>query len=73
MQTMPDCCYAPDDAEPAWKLYAAYNAAGDPEKAGLNYQGLPCPTWDQLPEAIRVKWRAVASASADSDILRVTM
>lgn len=26
---------------------------------GLNYQGLPCPKWGELPEAIREHWRAV--------------
>lgn len=25
---------------------------------GVNYQGLPCPSWDQLPEAIRQHWVA---------------
>jgi len=53
---LPECCYAPSTAEPAHRAYAAYNRAG--ENKGLNYQGKPCPTWDELPEDIRVKWRA---------------
>lgn len=30
---------------------------------GLNYQGLPCPKWADLPEAIRGHWCAVACSA----------
>jgi hypothetical protein len=56
---LPDCCYASPTDPVAKAFYAAYNAAG--ERKGLNYQGLPCPTWEELPPDIRVKWEAVAA------------
>lgn len=58
---LPECCHAPDDAEFAHRLYAAYNRGG--ERRGLNYQGLPCPVWAALPEDVREKWRAVAAVA----------
>lgn len=62
LSELPACCRAPADAEPAHRLYAAYNAAG--EKKGLNFAGAPCPTWDALPEDVRVKWRAAHAAAS---------
>lgn len=59
---LPACCYSEPGATPAEVAYAAYNRAGTPEKAGLNYKGDPCPVWDELPENIREKWRAAALA-----------
>lgn len=56
MQTLPDCCYPGPDASAAERAYCAYNAAGDPETAGLNFRGDPCPTWAALPANIRAKW-----------------
>jgi hypothetical protein len=40
----------------ARELYEAYIASS----GGLNYQGLPCPTWENLTEAVRQHWEAVA-------------
>jgi hypothetical protein len=60
MKDLPPCCCAPKGAEIAHRMYAAYNRAGDPATAGLNYQGRPCPTWDELPRNIRDKWRFAA-------------
>jgi len=37
-------------------LYATYCASSD----GKNYQGLPCPEWDALTEAVRGHWFTVA-------------
>jgi hypothetical protein len=37
-------------------LYATYCASSN----GLNYQGLPCPAWDALTEAVRGHWYTVA-------------
>jgi hypothetical protein len=37
-------------------LYATYCASSD----GKNYQGLPCPAWDALTEAVRGHWYTVA-------------
>lgn len=36
-------------------LYRAYLESS----GGLNYEGKPCPTWGELPEAIQKHWRAV--------------
>lgn len=37
-------------------FYAVYMASCD----GLNYQGLPCPQWNALTEAVRGHWYTVA-------------
>lgn len=37
-------------------LYATYCASSD----GKNYQGLPCPAWNALTEAVRGHWYTVA-------------
>lgn len=50
----------------AKNLYEAYNAGGDPATANKNYQGLPCPEWDALPENVRAKWQAVEAADRGS-------
>ena len=57
---LPNCCFAEPDAPLAKRLYAAYNAGGDPQTAGLNYRGEPCPVWEDLPDNVRAKWEAVA-------------
>ena len=59
---LPPCCVVDTLATPCERAYAAYNRAGDPATAGLNFRGDPCPTWDELPENIRVKWRAASDA-----------
>ncbi|PRY35346.1 hypothetical protein [Umezawaea tangerina] len=40
---------------------AAYEAYGD-TTGGLNYQGLPMPSWDDLGDLIRAAWTAAAAA-----------
>lgn len=41
----------------ARELYLAYC-----ESSGWkNFRGEPCPPWDELPEAVRTHWTAVAS------------
>jgi len=45
--------------ELAHVLYDAYNAGGSPETANRNFRGDPCPTWADLPENVKNKWRAV--------------
>lgn len=62
VRTMPDCCYAPAGAALPMIGYAGYNAGGDPDTAGLNYQRLPCPLFEGLTPNIREKWRAGALA-----------
>lgn len=47
----------------ARELYEVYIANSD----GLNYQGLPCPTWDDLPEEVRAHWCAVADWVLNSE------
>ena len=37
-------------------LYATYCASS----GGKNFQGHPCPAWDELPEPVRGHWVAVA-------------
>jgi hypothetical protein len=44
----------------AQHLYNTYAASA----GNKNFQGNPMPTWDELPEAIRSHWRAVAAESA---------
>lgn len=49
----------PDTAR-ARRLYEVYC-----ESSGAkNFRGDPCPAWDELPEAIRTHWTAVAVAAA---------
>lgn len=40
-------------------FYAVYCASSD----GKNYQGLPCPEWDKLTDAVRGHWYTVALRS----------
>ena|ERR1051325_2784938 len=40
-------------------FYAVYCASSD----GKNYQGLPCPEWDNLTDAVRRHWYTVALRS----------
>lgn len=40
-------------------MYEAYTASS----GGLNYQGKPCPKWDELPEAICKHWHAAADVA----------
>lgn len=40
-------------------LYQAYIGNSD----GKNYQGLPCPTWENLTSAIRGHWCVVANTA----------
>lgn len=57
--SLPPCCtLPPDDAPIEAAGYAAYNAGGDPETAGLTFQGRPCPEWDGLTPNVRAKWKA---------------
>ena len=44
------------DEELARAAYEAYIE----NSGGLNYQGLPCPTWENLTPAIRDHWRVAA-------------
>jgi len=39
--------------------YAVYMASC----SGLNYQGMPCPMWDALTDAVRSHWISVARDS----------
>lgn len=45
---LPDCCFASTHAETAEILYCRYNSCNVDGRAGLNYQGKPCPTWAEL-------------------------
>lgn len=63
LNPLPDCCFADPENGRAALLYAAYNAGGDPQTAGLNYQGKPCPLWHELPANIRAKWEAAAAVA----------
>jgi hypothetical protein len=69
----PACCYPSDAAGLPEVGYAAYNCGGPTETAGLNYQGLPCPTWPELPGVVVEKWEAAAAAIkhvVTADLLR---
>ena len=65
--TLPACCTPGPDATPAERAYCAYNAAGDPATAGLNFAGQPCPVWPALPENVRAKWEAAVGEVASFD------
>lgn len=45
----------------AKSAYDAYGAVTDHK----NYQGLPMPTWEDLPEKIRLAWCAAAKRVHD--------
>lgn len=63
---LPECCqYLSTDPLPK-KLYAKYNAGGPEGKQGLNFQGAPCPKWEDLPDSVREKWEAVAVPIPDT-------
>ncbi len=72
--TMPACCYPTPGAERAEELYCRYNSGGKPERAGLAFDGRPCPTWAQLLDradrgdegalGVVSKWRATALDNA---------
>jgi hypothetical protein len=44
--------------------FAAYNAGGPPERAGLTHDGKPVPAFDALGPSVRHKWESAASAAA---------
>ena len=60
MSDLPDCCFPRPNANPAEVEYCAYLT----ETGGLNYQGNPCPKWEDLPEGIQSAWHAAATASS---------
>lgn len=64
MSDLPACCTPSEGALLPERFYCANLAGGDPATAGLNYQGLPCPMWGDVPENIRAKWRATAEAAS---------
>lgn len=47
---------SPEEQSFAQVGYQAYVAS----TGGLNYQGLPCPEWSKLPDAIRAAWAAAS-------------
>ena len=57
---LPDCCTPTADASLEERAYCAYLTV----TGGRNYQGLPCPKWTELPETIRLAWRAAADTVA---------
>lgn len=63
MSRLPDCCFPSKHAALAERMYCAYNRGGDPDTAGLNYAGKPCPVWADLPGNVKAKW-VVASGEA---------
>lgn len=77
MTTLPACCIPSPEASLAETLYCEYQRGGPPERAGLAWDGRPCPTWAELQErsagndagarGVIAKWEAVAeSVRADS-------
>jgi hypothetical protein len=70
MSNLPDCCHPSPDCERAEALYCAYQRGGPEERAGLSWDGKPCPTWAELlasdgpgPAGVVAKWRAVAEVA----------
>lgn len=74
-RTLPACCYPSEGASVAEQLYCAYQRGGPPERAGLAWNGEPCPTWAMLVERVQSgdegaagvisKWEAVARAQME--------
>ena len=62
---LPGCCFPTDELNIGEQLYCYYNRAGDPETAGLNYQGTECPLWLNLPGNIRAKWMGAAQRAIE--------
>ena len=62
---LPTCCTPGPGASLAELLYCVYNAGGDPARAGLSWDGRPCPVWADLPDGVRGKWIATAKAAHD--------
>ena len=48
-----------------------YDAYGDVAD-WKNYEGKPMPSWNELPEDIRVKWTAAAKAITNADRAALT-
>lgn len=46
------------DPDVARRMYGAYTLSS----GGLNYQGLPCPKWEDLPPKIQEHWEAASRA-----------
>jgi hypothetical protein len=72
--SLPACCHPSEGADLAEQLYCAYMRGGAPERAGLAWDGRPCPTWAELHEraagndagarGVIAKWEAVVLAMA---------
>lgn len=69
---LPACCHPSEGADLAEQFYCAYMRGGAPERAGLAWDGRPCPTWAELHErsagndgaaqGVIDKWEAVVEA-----------
>lgn len=70
--SLPACCIpSSPECELAEELYCAYQAGGPPDRAGLAFNGQPCPTWAELLQRLHsgdegaygvvAKWREVAA------------
>lgn len=46
--SLPECCTPSPGADRAETLYCLYQIGGPPERAGLAWDGRPCPTWADL-------------------------
>ena len=69
--SLPECCTPSPNADRAETLYCLYQTGGPPERAGLAWDGRPCPTWADLTKradegdtgavGVIAKWRYVAA------------
>lgn len=72
---VPRCCYAAESAEPAERLYAAYNLGESEERASLIWDDKHVPEWAELLEraaagnpgaaGVVAKWRRTAVFASD--------
>ena len=70
MSPLLECCIPTPDAGIAERLYCAYNQGGPAARAGLAWNGQPCPTWSDLVQragegdpgaaGVVAKWEAAA-------------
>ena len=58
----PECCVLSGRPSLSERLYVTYQQGGPPERAGLSWDGKPCPTWRVVEFGpVGAKWGAVAA------------
>lgn len=62
LSSQPECCILTEGAGLPERLYVAYQQGGPPERAGLSWDGKPCPTFAAVATGpVGAKWGAVCT------------